>query len=50
MENEEFLGPKTGDRSGPGGPGVACMVSGFHSLSLDSTAALPESAFQAFQA
>ena len=31
MENEEFLGPKTGHRSGPGGPGVARMVSsGFH--------------------
>ena len=27
MENEEFLGPKTGHRSGPGGPGVARMVS-----------------------
>ena len=26
MENEEFLGPKTGHRSGPGGPGVARMV------------------------
>ena len=38
MENEEFLGPKTGHRSGLGGPGVARMAC----VPLDSIAVPPE--------